>query len=103
MTEHPTTAWQAMQGGNVFYRRQQLYSLPGKLPDLGDYVVAGCRHGGPFGETGPIIPELILMHPSSHAGHKQDDSPRTFHTSHFQVSNSGLFTRGRRAAAVQCG
>lgn len=53
MTEHPTTSWQAMQDGNVFYRRQQLYSVPGKMPDLSDYIVAGCRYGGPIGRLLP--------------------------------------------------
>ncbi|KAJ7598995.1 Vps16, N-terminal region-domain-containing protein [Mycena floridula] len=50
MTEHtsPTSTWQPMQDGNVFYRRQQLYSVAGKLPDLGDFIVAGCRYGGPI-------------------------------------------------------
>ncbi|KDQ58687.1 hypothetical protein JAAARDRAFT_57575 [Jaapia argillacea MUCL 33604] len=48
MPEHPTTTWQAMQDGNVFYRRQQIYSIPGKLPNLDDYIVAGCRYGGPL-------------------------------------------------------
>ncbi|PPQ86643.1 hypothetical protein CVT25_006827 [Psilocybe cyanescens] len=46
--DHPTLAWEAMQEGNVFYRRQQCYSMSGKLPDLGDYIVAGCRYGGPI-------------------------------------------------------
>ncbi|CAA7264394.1 unnamed protein product [Cyclocybe aegerita] len=46
--DHPTTSWQAMQEGNVFYRRQPCYSIPGKLPELGDYVIAGCRYGGPI-------------------------------------------------------
>ncbi len=49
MAEHPTTSWQAMQDGNVFYRQQRLYTLDGKLPSLGDCIVAGCRNGGPFG------------------------------------------------------
>ena len=47
--EHPTTTWEAMPEGNVFYRRLQLYSIPGKLPDLSDFIVAGCRNGGPIG------------------------------------------------------
>ena len=47
--EHPTSSWQAMQDGNVFYRRKQLYSIPGKLPNLSDYIVAGSRYGGPLG------------------------------------------------------
>ena len=49
MAEHPTTSWQAMQDGNVFYRQQHLYTLDGKLPSLGDCIVAGCRNGGPLG------------------------------------------------------
>ncbi|GLB42050.1 putative vps16, C-terminal region [Lyophyllum shimeji] len=48
MVDHPTATWEAMQDGNVFYRRQQLYSVAGKLPNLSDYIVAGCRHGGPL-------------------------------------------------------
>lgn len=47
--EHPTTTWDAMPDGNVFYRRLQLYSIPGKFPDLNDYIIAGCRNGGPIG------------------------------------------------------
>ncbi|KAF9060166.1 Vps16, N-terminal region-domain-containing protein [Rhodocollybia butyracea] len=48
MSEHPTTSWKSLQDGKGFYRRQQLYSLQGKLPDLGDYVISGCRYGGPL-------------------------------------------------------
>ncbi|TBU22517.1 vacuolar protein sorting-associated protein 16 [Dichomitus squalens] len=49
MTDHPTLSWEAMQDGSVFYRRHQLYSIPGKLPgDLQDFIVAGCRYGGPI-------------------------------------------------------
>ncbi len=49
MPDHPTASWQAMQDGNVFYRRQQLYSVSGKFPDFADYITAGCRYGGPIG------------------------------------------------------
>ncbi|PFH49934.1 hypothetical protein AMATHDRAFT_146515 [Amanita thiersii Skay4041] len=48
MPEHPTSSWQAMQDGNVFYRRQQMYSIPDKFPNLSDYIIAGCRYGGPL-------------------------------------------------------
>ncbi|KAI0732710.1 vacuolar protein sorting-associated protein 16 [Fomitopsis betulina] len=48
MTEHPTSSWEAMQDGNAFYKRHQLYSIPGKLPELTNFVVAGCRYGGPI-------------------------------------------------------
>ena len=47
--EHPTASWQAMQDGNVFYRRQQVYTLHDKMPNLDDYIVSGCRYGGPIG------------------------------------------------------
>ncbi|KAG9314973.1 vacuolar assembling sorting protein VPS16 [Chiua virens] len=56
--EHPTTTWEAMPEGNVFYRRLQLYSIPGKLPDLNDFIIAGCRNGGPIAlmrDTSKII------------------------------------------------
>ncbi|THH32927.1 hypothetical protein EUX98_g1236 [Antrodiella citrinella] len=46
--DHPTASWEALQDGNVFYRRHQVYSISGKLPDLGDFFVAGCRYGGPI-------------------------------------------------------
>ena len=48
-SEHPTMSWQAMQDGNAFYRRQQLYAIQDKLPDLDAYIIAGCRYGGPLG------------------------------------------------------
>lgn len=51
LAEHPTVSWQAMQDGKVFYRRQQLYSVAGKFPNLSDYIVAGCRYGGPLGRS----------------------------------------------------
>ena len=46
---NPTAFWEAMQDGNVFYRRQQVYSIPGKLPNLSDYIITGCLYGGPLG------------------------------------------------------
>ncbi|KAJ7892873.1 vacuolar assembling/sorting protein VPS16 [Mycena olivaceomarginata] len=47
--ERPSSRWQIMQDGRTFYKRQQLYSIPGKLPNLSDYIVAGCLYGGPIG------------------------------------------------------
>jgi hypothetical protein len=49
MADHPTASWDAMQDGKVFYRRQQVYSISNKLPNLSDFVVAGCKYGGPLG------------------------------------------------------
>ncbi|PCH35379.1 vacuolar protein sorting-associated protein 16 [Wolfiporia cocos MD-104 SS10] len=48
MTDHPTTTWEAIQDGNAFYKRHQVYSITGKLPNLSDFIVAGCRYGGPI-------------------------------------------------------
>ncbi|KAL5523006.1 VPS16 [Sanghuangporus sanghuang] len=45
---HPTSSWQAMQDGTVFYRKHQLYNIQDKLPKLDEYIVAGCRFGGPI-------------------------------------------------------
>jgi hypothetical protein len=49
-----------MQEGSVFYRRQHLFTISGKLPDLSDYIIAGCRYGGPIGVFEPYIPRLQL-------------------------------------------
>ncbi|KAG1862098.1 Vps16, C-terminal region-domain-containing protein [Suillus subalutaceus] len=47
--QHPSATWEAVSNGIVFYRRQQLYTLPGKLPNITDYLIAGCKNGGPIG------------------------------------------------------
>jgi len=61
MPDHPTVSWQAMQGGNVFYRHQQLFSLDGKLPNFGECIVAGCRYGGPIGICSVSIRREITL------------------------------------------
>ncbi|KAH8829053.1 vacuolar assembling/sorting protein VPS16 [Flagelloscypha sp. PMI_526] len=48
LIDHPAATWEPMQGGEVFYRRQKLYSVGGKLPNLADYYAAGCAFGGPI-------------------------------------------------------
>lgn len=55
VAEHPTASWQAMQDGSVFYRKTQLYNIQDKLPKLDEYVVAGCRFGGPIGAPTPSM------------------------------------------------
>lgn len=65
--EHPTTTWEAMPEGNVFYRRLQLYSIPGKLPDLSDFVIAGCRNGGPIGACA-LLSWRTTMHANTFIG-----------------------------------
>ncbi|KAF7325790.1 putative vacuolar protein sorting-associated protein 16-like protein [Mycena kentingensis (nom. inval.)] len=48
-SERPSSRWEVMADGRTFYKRQQLYSIPsGKLPNLSDYIIAGCRYGGPL-------------------------------------------------------
>ena len=69
MVDHPTASWDAMQDGKVFYRRQQIYSIPNKLPRLDDFVVAGCKHGGPLGMVCSGVPQsspasLVHSHPT---------------------------------------
>lgn len=59
MDEHPTVSWQAMQDGNVFYRRQHLYDVSGKLPNLNEHVIAGCRYGGPIGASDTLRDSLL--------------------------------------------
>ncbi|KAJ7211224.1 vacuolar assembling/sorting protein VPS16 [Mycena pura] len=72
-TERPSSRWQVMPDGRTFYKRQQLYSIPGKLPNLSDYIVAGCRYGGPIalmrdhtklvalGRTAPVTTKAQLQ------------------------------------------
>ncbi|KIY70700.1 vacuolar assembling/sorting protein VPS16 [Cylindrobasidium torrendii FP15055 ss-10] len=64
MPDHPTASWQAMQDGNVFYRRQQLYSVPGKFPEFGDHISAGCRYGGPIAMTRDTTKLIALGRPT---------------------------------------
>ncbi|KZO95381.1 vacuolar protein sorting-associated protein 16 [Calocera viscosa TUFC12733] len=46
--DHPTSTWEPMQDGTVFYRKQELYSMQWKVQDLSDYKVVGARYGGPL-------------------------------------------------------
>jgi len=48
MMDHPTASWEPIQDGKAFYRRHQIYSVSGKLPHLDDFIIAGCRNGGPL-------------------------------------------------------
>ena len=103
MAEHPTTSWQAMQDGNVFYRQQHLYTLDGKLPSLGDCIVAGCRNGGPLGAL--VISchhkEVYGRLNSAHEGHEKNDCYWTRDTYIFKVTNSGILTFGRGLTAAR--
>ncbi|KAG8808442.1 hypothetical protein FRC19_005900 [Serendipita sp. 401] len=53
LVEHPTTSWEALNNGAVFYSRRHLYQMQWNLSsvgggsDLSGYIVAGARFGGP--------------------------------------------------------
>ncbi|KAG9046907.1 hypothetical protein FS842_000766 [Serendipita sp. 407] len=57
LVEHPTTSWEALNNGAVFYSRRHLYQMQWNLSsvgggsDLSGYIVAGARFGGPVGRT----------------------------------------------------
>jgi WD40 repeat protein len=38
--------WDTIQ--NVFYRKEEIYTMSWKIPDLSDYLVAGAKNGGPI-------------------------------------------------------
>lgn len=109
MPEHPTTSWEPMQDGHVFYRRQQIYSIPNKLPKLDDFIIAGCRHGGPLGAlqrtrllTGI---QLKLRGPTScstHAGYQQNRFGWPVLNIQ-QIADPSLLSCGRGHDPIQCG
>lgn len=39
--------WATIQ--DVFYRKEEVYTMSWKIQDLSDYVFAGARNGGPIG------------------------------------------------------
>lgn len=106
MAEHPTTSWQAMQDGNAFYRQQRLYTLDGKLPSLGDCIVAGCRNGGPLGTLALAChhKEVHWRINSAHEGYKKNDCYWAYNTYILKVTNSCVLTfrRGLTAAQRTC-
>ncbi|RSH95606.1 hypothetical protein EHS25_000698 [Saitozyma podzolica] len=42
----PTASWDTIQ--NVFYRKDEVYAMSWRIPDLSDYLIAGAKHGGPI-------------------------------------------------------
>ena len=105
MAEHPTASWQAIQNGNVFYRQQRLYTLDGKLQNLGDSVVAGCRNGGPLGASDytswiPALSERVKN--SSDERYYQNDRDRARNTYVRKVANSSVLTVWGGLTAVRC-
>jgi len=108
VVEHPTTTWEAMPEGNVFYRRLQLYSIPGKLPDLGDFIIAGCQNGGPIGactrlkQAFDVRADSAHLPCSAHARYVKDNRYQSRWPSFLEVSDSSIFFRGRGVAVTQC-
>jgi len=43
----PTSTWDTIQ--NVFYRKEEVYQMSWRIPDLSDYLVAAAKNGGPIG------------------------------------------------------
>lgn len=41
-------SWETID--NVFYRRQQVYTMLWDVPNLSDYIIAVGKNGGPTGE-----------------------------------------------------
>jgi len=39
----------------VFYRKDEIYSMGWKVPDLSDYLYAAARNGGPIGMSSPTL------------------------------------------------
>jgi hypothetical protein len=78
---HPTTTWEAMQDGNTFYSKQQVYLMQWQgLLDLSDYIVSMAGHGGPIGEqsTTRIQNEIHEVMCSNNKGHFKVDSGQTY-------------------------
>lgn len=47
----PTATWDTIQ--NVFYRKEEVYQMSWRIPDLSDYLVAAAKNGGPIGACLP--------------------------------------------------
>ena len=111
MSEHPTLSWEAMQDGFVFYRRHQLYSIPGKLPgDLQDFIIAGCRYGGPIGvyydhasETAYLETASLNRRASPHAGYFKTRRYKHRGAHLLQGPNIYILPGWRRHPTIQCG
>jgi hypothetical protein len=39
--------WDTIQ--NVFYRKDEVYTMAWRVPDLSDYLVTAAKNGGPIG------------------------------------------------------
>ena len=48
MAELTGQRWDTLE--DVFYRKDEVYQMSWKVPDLSDFVVAVGKNGGPIGE-----------------------------------------------------
>ena len=46
---HPTVTWEALQDGNAFYCKKELYVMSWDSLDLTNYLVAAASNAGPIG------------------------------------------------------
>lgn len=46
--------WDTIQ--NVFYRKEELYTMSWKIPNLSDYIVAAAKYGGAIGQLADSSP-----------------------------------------------
>ena len=89
---------------NVFYRRQQVYSIPGKLPNLGDFIIAGSQYGGPLGIFMQLVDGYVLnLMRSVNAGLLQAHRSERLCNAFRKGADSRVFSGGRTNTAVQCG
>lgn len=45
--------WDTLE--DVFYRKDEVYQMSWKVPDLSDFVVAVGKNGGPIGELQELV------------------------------------------------
>jgi hypothetical protein len=73
LVEHPTTSWEAMNDGAVFYSKKHLYQMQWNLGlgggggDLAGYIVAAAKLGGPMGPCFQVeTPSALTNNCSNH-------------------------------------
>ncbi|CAE6465863.1 unnamed protein product [Rhizoctonia solani] len=57
---NPTTTWEPVQDGEVFYSTREVYQMMWQLNDLTDFIIAGARYGGPLGRHTIAKPQIII-------------------------------------------
>lgn len=57
LTTCTLSSWDTIQ--DVFYRKDEIYTLEWKISDLSDYIVTSARNGGPIGE--PFVNLFVIF------------------------------------------